>query len=120
MRFHNAENIITLYDEAIACQYGSILRDAFQSTGRLCYRHYQCLFQYIGIKNVQVNGGLDLFRFLIFSLLRRPIARVPLRAGWWSRLKKVMNGYENSTVFSNKIQVQKNYPFLGAILNVPD
>jgi hypothetical protein len=43
-----------------------------------------------------------------------------LRAGWWSRLKKVMNGYENSTGFSNKIQVQKNDPFLRAILNVPD
>ena len=78
---YNAENIITLYDEAIERQDGSILRCPFQSTGRLCYRHYQCLFQYIGIKNVQVNGGLDRFRFLIFSLFPETDSLGPIE-GW--------------------------------------
>jgi len=47
---------------------GSTLKASYQSTGRLCYKHSQYLFQYIGIKNIRVNGRWDRFLILIFSL----------------------------------------------------
>jgi len=45
------------------------------------------------------------FKFLVFLLLPEIGISGSMRAGYWSRLKKVMNGNENSTGFSNKIQI---------------